>query len=135
MRKDAKIGMFIGIGLIFVGWVLFAMRSDTLQERRQKQLASEPAVSKPVQPFTPSEKQIDRNPTQPSQQAAKPVQPVPVQASVQIHVVETGQTLSSISTLYYGTGEQWTKILEANSDILQSPTQLRPGMRLKIPAR
>jgi nucleoid-associated protein YgaU len=131
MRKDAKIGMFIGIGLVFVGWVLFALFSDTLQERRQKQLANELTVSTPIGQYTPRSAQT---PPQPTEQVVKPTPPAPA-ASVQIHLVEAGQTLSSISALYYGTGEQWPKIIEANSDILKNPSQLRPGMRLKIPAR
>jgi len=127
MRKDVKTGMFIGIGLVFVGWVLFALYSDSLQERRQKQLANEPAVPTAVV-YTPA-------PPQPNGQVVKPSQPAPPTASVQIHIVETGQTLSSISALYYGKGDQWPRILEANKDTLQSPAQLRPGMRLKIPAK
>ncbi len=130
MRKDVKTGMFIGIGLVFVGWVLFALYSDSLQERRQKQLVNTPAVTTPALQHT---SQPARTPPQPTGQVAKPTQPAP--ASGQIHVVEAGQTLSSISALYYGSGEQWPKILEANKDTLQSPAQLRPGMRLKIPAK
>lgn len=128
MRKDVKTGMFIGIGLVCVGWVLFALFSDSLQERRQKQLAGEPALAKPAVPVIPTPIQ-------------KPVQSVPqvtqsappVSEPVETHTVAVGETLSSISTLYYGKGDQWPKILEANKDTLQSPAQLRPGMRLKIP--
>jgi nucleoid-associated protein YgaU len=132
MRKDVKTGLFIGIGFVFVGWVLFALYSDSLQERRQKQLAGEPAV--PTAALQPASPQPSQTPLQPAGQVVKPTQPAPA-ASVQIHVVEAGQTLSSISALYYGSGEQWPKILEANKDTLQSPAQLRPGMRLKIPAK
>jgi nucleoid-associated protein YgaU len=130
MRKDAKIGLFIGIGLVFVGWVLFAMYSDSLQERRQKQLANELAPAKPVVQETPPPVQ---NPVQPAPQVTIPQPPVP--ETTEIHTVATGETLSSISTLYYGKGDQWPKILEANKDTLQSPAQLRPGMRLKIPKK
>jgi nucleoid-associated protein YgaU len=133
MRKDVKTGMLIGFGLVFVGWVLFALFSDSLQERRQKQLASEPADSSPVHPLTTTAKPPAQKVEQKNQQVAEPVQPV--FQKVEIHIVETGETLSSISVLYYGTSGHWQKILNANSDILTDPSQLRPGMRLKIPAR
>jgi nucleoid-associated protein YgaU len=136
MRKDVKTGLFIGIGLVFVGWILFALYSDTLQERRQKQLAHELTVSTHVEPPT-TPRPVIQNPVQPKPTTAEPVAPAvkPAPVSEKIHVVEAGQTLSSISTLYYGKGDQWPKILEANKDTLQSPAQLRPGMRLKIPAK
>jgi nucleoid-associated protein YgaU len=132
MRKDVKTGLFIGIGIVFVSWVLFALYSDSLQERRQKQLAGQPAV--PSAALQQTSQPAETSP-QPAGQVVKPTQQPAPAASVQIHVVEAGQTLSSISALYYGSGEQWPKILEANKDILQSPAQLRPGMRLKIPAK
>jgi nucleoid-associated protein YgaU len=135
MRKDVKTGMFIGIGLVFVGWVLFALFSDSLQDRRQKQMANELPVSAPAGQLTTT-KSAGNPPQQkqPVTETPKPV-PAPVQAVEKIHVVEAGQTLSSISTLYYGKGDQWNRIIEANSDVLKNPSQLRPGMRLKIPAK
>jgi nucleoid-associated protein YgaU len=135
MRKDVKTGMFVGIGLVFVGWVLFALYSDTLQERRQKQLAGQPVVSEPIRQSAPSQQQTAQNPPREIQKPAEHVPPAPPSAPEKIHIVEAGQTLSSISTLYYGNGEQWQKIVEANSDILKNPSQLRPGMRLKIPTK
>jgi nucleoid-associated protein YgaU len=142
MRKDVRIGMFVGIGLVFVGWVLFALYSETPQQRRQKQLAGTPAVSKSAS--KPASKPSASVPvTQPAPkppvpavlpptEEPKPTEPKPAQ---QIHVVEPGQTLSAISTLYYGRADGWQKILEANSDLLQNPSQIRPGMRLKIPPK
>jgi nucleoid-associated protein YgaU len=131
--------MFVGIGLVFVGWVLFALYSETPQQRRQKQLANEPAVSKPVSkpsvsaPVTqPAPKPPVPIVSPPPAEEPKPTEPKPAQ---QIHVVEPGQTLSAISTLYYGRADGWQKILDANSDLLQNPSQIRPGMRLKIPPK
>ena len=135
MRKDVRTGLFIGMGIAFVGWILLALFSDTLQERRHKQLISEPETTKPAEVFTPSENQTIQNPPQPVQHTAESVQSASAQPKELIHIVETGQTLISISTFYYGNPDQWKKILEANSDILKDPTQLRPGMRLKIPVQ
>jgi len=123
--------MFIGIGLVFVGWVLFALYSETPGQRRQKQLTAAPPVSK-------SAPKSSAPVTQPAPKLpVEPVGPVPeeLKPAQQIHVVESGQTLSAISTLYYGRADGWQKILEANPDLLQNPSQIRPGMRLKIPPK
>lgn len=136
MRKDIKTGIFIGMTIVFAGWILLALFSDTLQERRQKQLVNEPPVSAPAEPFTSPVTETAPIPPQPARQVTEPVKPAPVQAIQQVHIVQTGETLSSIASQYYGDSAAWKKILEANSDILKNdPIKLRPGMQLKIPAK
>ncbi len=49
------------------------------------------------------------------------------------YVVRSGDTLGGIARTYYNSASKWRIILEANSDILSRPEQLRPGMRLVIP--
>jgi nucleoid-associated protein YgaU len=56
-----------------------------------------------------------------------------VSGNVLIHTVAPGETLSAISTLYYGTIDQQQKILDANADSITNANRLRPGMRLIIP--
>jgi len=135
--------MFIGIALVFVGWVLFALYSETPQQRRQKQLAGEPAVPKSAPkpsasvPVTQPEPKPSEPVQTPPAEQPKPAESKPARQkpAAQIHVVQTGETLSSIAGLYYGSPADWQKILDANSDILQNPSQIRPGMRLKIPPK
>jgi nucleoid-associated protein YgaU len=136
MRKDVKIGMFIGIGLVFIGWVLFALYSETPQQRRQKQLAVEPGVSKPATKPAPKSPAPAAKPTVPvvSTPSEEP-KPTESKPAGQVHIVQPGQTLSAISTQYYGRADGWQKILDANPDVLQNASQLRPGMRLKIPPK
>lgn len=50
-----------------------------------------------------------------------------------IHIVQKGDTLSSISAKYYGSARQWRKIVTANSDNLPNPNRLTPGSKLLIP--
>ena len=50
-----------------------------------------------------------------------------------IHIVQKGDTLSSISAKYYGSARQWRKILAANRDNLPDPNRLIPGTKLIIP--
>ena len=54
-------------------------------------------------------------------------------ATQRIHVVQKGDTLSSISAKYYGSARQWRKIVAANSDNLPNPNRLIPGSKLIIP--
>jgi nucleoid-associated protein YgaU len=50
-----------------------------------------------------------------------------------IHAVQEGDSLTRISSRYYGTPNRWQDIYEANRDILKGENALRPGQRLKIP--
>jgi nucleoid-associated protein YgaU len=49
------------------------------------------------------------------------------------HVVKPGDTLSKIAKDCLGDMKHYTKIFEANKDILKDPNLIKPGQRLKIP--
>lgn len=49
------------------------------------------------------------------------------------HTVKKGDTLWAIAKSYYGSGSQYTKIYEANTDKLSSPSSLAVGQVLLIP--
>ncbi|MGD9691615.1 MAG: LysM peptidoglycan-binding domain-containing protein [Phycisphaerales bacterium] len=51
------------------------------------------------------------------------------------YLVQKGDTLSEIAKQTLGTATRWQDILDANGSLLKAPEDLRPGMRLKIPAR
>ena len=53
--------------------------------------------------------------------------------SEQIYTVKSGDTLSSIAKQYYGDASKWQKIMDANNDVLKSPSSLQLGQKLKIP--
>jgi nucleoid-associated protein YgaU len=57
----------------------------------------------------------------------------PVATFTRTHIVQPGDTLSSISGTYYGDPNQYMKIFDANKDQLSDPDEIEPGQRLLIP--
>lgn len=55
-------------------------------------------------------------------------------AAPQDYVVEKDDTLQKISKKVYGSYSKWTKIYEANRDVIKDPNFLKAGITLKIPA-
>jgi chromosome segregation ATPase len=53
--------------------------------------------------------------------------------ALRFHTVAVGDTLSKISTTYYGTPTRWSEILVANRDILGEDNNLVIGRTLRIP--
>ncbi|MDL5366958.1 LysM peptidoglycan-binding domain-containing protein [Xanthomonas sp. NCPPB 2654] len=53
----------------------------------------------------------------------------------QVYVVKPGDSLSKIAKLHYGDGNAWTRIFEANRDVLDDPDKIYPGQTLKLPPR
>ena len=49
--------------------------------------------------------------------------------------VKAGDSLSKIAKRVYGHGNEWKRIFEANTDIIQDPNKIFPGQKLKIPAK
>ena len=46
----------------------------------------------------------------------------------------TGDSLSKIAKRFYGDGNRWQKIFDANRDQIKDPDLIKPGQKLKIPA-
>ena len=49
--------------------------------------------------------------------------------------VKQGDSLSKIAKHFYGSGNEWKRIFEANTDVLKDPNKIFPGQKLKIPAK
>ena len=53
--------------------------------------------------------------------------------ATQWHVVTKGETLWKIAEQYYGDGSLYSKIFEANRDVLKDPNRINIGQKLRIP--
>jgi nucleoid-associated protein YgaU len=65
--------------------------------------------------------------------APAPAPPPPSKPVERIHEVVAGESLSKIAQKYYGNGNKYMKIFEANKDILSNPDLIKPGQKLRIP--
>jgi nucleoid-associated protein YgaU len=50
-----------------------------------------------------------------------------------VYEVVAGDTLSKIAKKYYGDGNKYMKIFDANKDQLSDPNKIKVGQKLKIP--
>ncbi len=48
--------------------------------------------------------------------------------------IQSGDTLIGISKRFYGSGKHYQRIVDANQSVLKSPTSLKPGVVIEIPA-
>ncbi|HEY2944923.1 MAG TPA: LysM peptidoglycan-binding domain-containing protein [Vicinamibacteria bacterium] len=53
----------------------------------------------------------------------------------QTYEVKAGDSLSKIAKSFYGNGNAWKTIFDANTDILKDPNKIYPGQKLKIPPK
>ena len=56
-------------------------------------------------------------------------------AALKLYTVKAGDTLSKISKQFYGDGNAYMKIFNANKDKLKDPNMIHPGQQLVIPNR
>lgn len=68
----------------------------------------------------------------PATKAAPQTRPAAA-AGTRTHTVQPKETIFGISVQYYGTGRGTGAIYQANRDAMRHPTDLRPGMVLRIP--
>lgn len=52
-----------------------------------------------------------------------------------VYEVKAGDSLSKIAKQFYGSGNAWKKIFDANADVLRDPNKIQPGQKLKIPPK
>ena len=67
------------------------------------------------------------SPNVPGRQKAGPAK------ATRFHIVRQGETLSSIAQQYYGSPNDWRKILTANDKTIKDANKIAPGTKLIIP--
>jgi nucleoid-associated protein YgaU len=154
MRKDLKTGMLFGASVVIAAIVAMSVWPGQSVESRLRQsrtiggdetivepasagkqhLEPPPAEPAPVEEYTIAVEQPDAGDAVQIEAVARTELPmVEEEREVEIHVVVGGETLSSISLLYYGSSSQWRRIVDANPKVITDENRLQPGMRLVIP--
>jgi nucleoid-associated protein YgaU len=119
MTTDAKLGLAIGIVLV-VAVAVFFFRKDLVPGDGTGE-QSPASVGNP--PANPSR-------AQPRRLAARAVSRTTARRE---HTVVEGDTLYGLAEHYYGDGERFIDLYDANRDVLKRPDQLEVGTVLSIP--
>ncbi|MBW8040719.1 MAG: LysM peptidoglycan-binding domain-containing protein [Planctomycetes bacterium] len=130
MPKDFKIGMLVGL-VVVIGAGLWLSMHPSLSARAritgpenagaEQEPIGRPSIA-PNRPDSPDEIVTDNEQKQPKDAE------IP-----KYHIVQDGETLSGISYKYYGSENQWQKILDTNRNVIKDVKDLRPGMKIIIP--
>ena len=65
--------------------------------------------------------------------APKEEPPRPAEEEIRWHVVAANETLGGLARRYYGKASLYTRIFEANRDVLKDPNLIKVGQKLRIP--
>jgi len=137
MHKDVKIGMVLGLVLVAAGAVWLSTRSSLSVRSRLLESRSIAVQQAPSDTNFPSSISIAATseviPEQNNVSDFVVYDQTPTIKSQKFHIVAKGETLSSISSKYYGSAGKWRKIYDNNRDIIKDPNSLRPGTKLMLP--
>lgn len=53
--------------------------------------------------------------------------------NIEYYVIQSGDSLSKIAKKYYGNGNDYPKIFEANREVIKDPDLIFPGQKIRIP--
>ena len=140
--KDMKIGLFLGLVLVTVvmlwlatGHGLFLKTSGPEPGGTTQQGSAAPnnlptdmlAWAGEVNESTSAINNQSKQPDLTIYEQAEKIQ------TNKFHIISAGETLSDISRTYYGSANEWRKILNANREIIKDVNKLRPGTKIIIP--
>ncbi|OHB84543.1 MAG: hypothetical protein A2Z38_07390 [Planctomycetes bacterium RBG_19FT_COMBO_48_8] len=148
MQKDLKIGLVLGLVLAVTATIWLATRPSLSLIARMSRV---PNPEHPQESFvspndlTANEANIADNQlptTSPQPELPDSPEGVPMTTqyeqtekikSQKFHIVREGETLSKISSQYYGSGGNWQKILDSNRNTITDANKIKPGTKLIIP--
>ncbi len=118
MPNDAKLGLVLGVVLVIVVAVVY-FRKDLLSTD-----SPDTATPSAVAPGNAAGQRGGRGATR-----ATPAR----STSLRRHVVGEGETLYTLAVRYYGDGDRFIDLYQANRAVLKSPDTLPKGTELVIP--
>lgn len=65
---------------------------------------------------------------------ASAVEAPAAEVEVEYYEIKSGDTLSAIAKTYYGNGNKYMAIFEANREVIKDPDLIFPGQKIRIPA-
>ncbi len=126
MTRDFKIGLYVGFGAVAAAAVWLCTRPELGAEARALRA-------------DPQQRSVETQTSNLPDQVRQPGLATPTKEAAggetRYHIVQKDETLFGISQDYYGSGDQWERIFEANRSVLSDPDKLTPGMKLLIPDR
>lgn len=79
---------------------------------------------------------VPLEPTKPETVVTVPTRVEPtVSQKTEIYIVKSGDTLSSISYMYYKNANRWQEIYDANRDTISNPNMIYIGQKVNIPTK
>ena len=72
-------------------------------------------------------------PTADEPSAEQPTADKPVEEKIEFYEIKSGDTLSGIAKEFYGDFSMYTKIFEANREVIGDPDKIYPGQKIRIP--
>jgi len=101
------------------------------------------ATAPAMEPVGPPDTGIGTTTAPPVDTSTAPAAPLPGDLTIyekeepikttKFHIVRPGESLSTISQQYYGTPNQWRKILAANAKTIKDANKIAPGTKLILP--
>lgn len=58
---------------------------------------------------------------------------LPLGKNVDYYEIKSGDTLWAVAKKYYGDGNKYTKIVEANKEVIKDADKIFPGQKIRIP--
>jgi nucleoid-associated protein YgaU len=149
MQKDLKIGMILGLVLVTVAMLWLFAGAGIGNKTRLLSLRSNRVPTAPPETYdsanssetdpegknelsaTDNQSQVTGTPNgEPEWKKYWQTEKIKTQ---RFHIISEGETLSEISRKYYNSARKWQKILDANRDVIQDVSKLKPGTKIIIP--
>ncbi len=142
MQKDLKIGMILGLVLVTIAMLwLFAgpglsPKVKILNLRNNRETAPLPETSSSINSSDTESAENNKLSTTENQSQEPDWKKYRQDEKIKthrFHIIREGDTLSEISRKYYDSATKWQKILDANRDVIEDVSKLKPGTKILIP--